>query len=267
MSDTVRRIVVRSFLMLSTVLILQLVIWSISFRWHFPSLIPQGFTLRAWRLITNPTNRVAEAMTVSIVVSLMVTALNIVIALPASLYIHRLRSRAKLFANICVLLPLLVPPLSVITGGYQEMVRLGLTDSILGVVIVHLLPTLPYMIIIMQAVLININFNYLSTARTLGGGWWAVFFRIFLPLIFPGLITGTFFVFLISWSQYLPTLIVGGGRVITIPILLFAYAAAGDLTLMAMFSLLLIAPTLILLFTNARYITGRALYAQEEVQR
>lgn len=263
LGKTIRQVIVWSFLALSTVLILQLVVWSFSFRWHFPSLLPQSLTLRAWRLIAAPRSNVLEVIGTSVLVSLMVTVLNVAIALPATLYIHTLRKEAKLLANICVLLPLLVPPLSVITGAYQAMVRIGLTDSMVGVIIVHLLPTLPYMIVILQAVMSNIDFNYFATASTLGAAGRVVFLRVFLPLILPGLITGSFFVFLISWSQYLPTLIVGGGRVMTIPILLFAYAASGDLTLMAMFSVLLVAPTLILLSVNARYITGKAYHAQE----
>jgi len=260
--NTVRKIIIWSSLLFSLLLIAQLVVWSISFRWHFPSIWPQALTLRAWRLVTATNSRIFEAIITSILLSSAVTAINIVVALPAAFYIHALRTRGKLWANICVLLPLLVPPLAVIMGSYQFMIKIGLINNALGVIIVHLLPTLPYMIIVIQAILHNTDLNYLAISYTLGASRITTIRRVLLPLIMPGLLTGVFFVFLISWSQYLPTLIVGGGRVVTIPILLFVYATAGDYALMAMCCVLLILPTLILLRANAKYITGKAYYAQ-----
>ena len=259
--NTMRKILIWSFLFVSTTLIIQLVLWSISFRWYFPSILPQSLTLRAWRMVVDPNSKIFEAIITSIALSVIVTAINIVVSVPAALYIHTIHGRAKLWANICVLLPLLVPPLSVIIGSYQIMIRSGLTDNMIGVIIVHLLPTLPYMIIVMQAILRNINLDYLAVAHTLGASHLHTIHKIFIPLILHGLITGGFFVFLISWSQYLPTLIVGGGRVITIPILLFGYAASGDFALMAMCSVILILPIVALLRTNAKYITGKSFYA------
>jgi putative spermidine/putrescine transport system permease protein len=68
---------------------------------------------------------------------------------------------------------------------------------------------------------------------------------------------GSLFAFLISWSQYLLTLIIGGGQMITLPVLLFAFANSGDNAITAALSLLFIAPALLLFLLTARYLTGR----------
>ena len=78
-----------------------------------------------------------------------------------------------------------------------------------------------------------------------------------LPAIRPGLIVAGLFAFIISWSQYLLTLLIGGGRVITLPVLLFAFANSGDNAITAALSLVFIAPALLLFLFSARHLSGR----------
>jgi putative spermidine/putrescine transport system permease protein len=84
-----------------------------------------------------------------------------------------------------------------------------------------------------------------------------VFRHVTLPTIWPGLLVGGLFAFIISWSQYLLTLLIGGGRVITLPVLLFAFANSGDNAITAALSLVFIGPALLLFLFTARYLTGQ----------
>jgi putative spermidine/putrescine transport system permease protein len=68
---------------------------------------------------------------------------------------------------------------------------------------------------------------------------------------------GGLFAFIISWSQYVLTLLMGGGEVITLPVLLFAFANSGDNPITAALSLVFIAPVFLLFLFTARYLTGR----------
>ena len=65
------------------------------------------------------------------------------------------------------------------------------------------------------------------------------------------------FAFIISWSEYLLTLLIGGGQVITLPLLLFSFANSGDNALTAALSLIFIGPAIIFLVLTSRYLTGR----------
>jgi putative spermidine/putrescine transport system permease protein len=94
-------------------------------------------------------------------------------------------------------------------------------------------------------------------ARSLGAGTWAVWRHVTLPAILPGLLTGALFAFLVSWSQYLLTLSIGGGRVQTLPLTLFAYASAGRNDLAGAIAILYILPGVLILFVTARRVTGR----------
>jgi putative spermidine/putrescine transport system permease protein len=74
------------------------------------------------------------------------------------------------------------------------------------------------------------------------------------PFIAPGLAVAAVFAFLISWSQYLTTLLIGGGRVMTLPLLLVSFQRGGDEAVTAALSLIFLAPTLIVFVTVARFL-------------
>ena len=73
-----------------------------------------------------------------------------------------------------------------------------------------------------------------------------------IPAIRPGLAVAGAFAFLISWSQYLSTLIIGGGRVQTLPLSLVAFQRSGDESIAAALSLLFLAPAVLLLLGVGR---------------
>jgi putative spermidine/putrescine transport system permease protein len=130
--------------------------------------------------------------------------------------------------------------------------RLGLAGSAVGVVLVHLVPVLPYAIYALLGVFARYDEGYELQARTLGASPAQVWLRVTLPLIGPGLAVAALFAFLVSWSQYLLTLLVGGGRVITLPVLLFAAVSGGNPTSIAGLALLFAAPPVIAIALAAR---------------
>ena len=124
--------------------------------------------------------------------------------------------------------------------------------------LVHLLPSLPYMVMVMSGVFANYNIEFEQQAYSLGAGRGRTFIQITLPAILPGLVTGSLFVFLISWSQYILTVLIGGGRVITLPVLLFAFAAAGDNAVTAALCIVFLAPAVLILVFTSRYLSGES---------
>ena len=66
-----------------------------------------------------------------------------------------------------------------------------------------------------------------------------------IPLILPGIIGASSMCFIISFSQYFLTLLIGGGSVITYPLLMFPYIQSGDRILASMYSIVFIIISLI----------------------
>ena len=73
-----------------------------------------------------------------------------------------------------------------------------------------------------------------------------------LPLLRPSLAVAALLAFLVSWSQYALTLLIGGGRVFTLPLVVFAAARGSDPALMAAAALFLVVPTVAALLAVTR---------------
>jgi putative spermidine/putrescine transport system permease protein len=114
------------------------------------------------------------------------------------------------------------------------------------------------MVLVMTSTFSRSQLELELQARTLGAGPVRAFLAVGLPSAVPGMLAGSLFVFLISWSQYALTLLIGGGRVLTLPLLLFSFASAGDLALTGALSLVFLAPAVLTLTVTARMLSGRS---------
>jgi putative spermidine/putrescine transport system permease protein len=141
-------------------------------------------------------------------------------------------------------------------GLHGVFIGLGLTGTIWGVILVHLIPALPYMILVLAGVFANFDPAFEIQARSLGATPAQVFWHVTLPAILPGLLVAMLLVFLVSWSQYLLTLMIGGGRVVTLPMLLFNFATSGRNDIAGAIALIYILPSILLLGATARRVTG-----------
>jgi putative spermidine/putrescine transport system permease protein len=235
-----------------------LLLWSFAFRWAFPDVLPAEWSLRPWRYILSPESKVAEAFGNSLALGVTVTALASLIGVPAGRALGLHQFRGKRLVEFLILAPAIVPGLAVALGIHVLFIRYGLSDTFAGVVLVHLIPTTPYMTLVMASVFANYDTQFEQQARVLGAGPWRAFWLITLPAILPGLVVGSLFAFLISWSQYILTLLIGGGAVITLPLLLFSFAGSGDNGIAAALSLVFIAPAVLMLMLTSRYLSGES---------
>jgi len=235
---------------------IPLAVWSFSHRWYFPALVPTEWSLRAWRYVFSHGSQVPRALGYSTVIALAVTVLSILIGIPAGRAMGLHRFRGKTLVEFLILAPTIVPALAVAMGIHVAFIKYGLADTLLGVILVHIIPVTPYMVMIMSSVFANYDPEYEEQARTLGAGPLQTFIYVTFPAILPGIVVGGLFSFIISWSQYVLTLLIGGGRVITLPLLLFSFAGSGDNPITAALSVVFVAPAVIFLIVTSRYLTG-----------
>jgi putative spermidine/putrescine transport system permease protein len=232
--------------------LLPLFIWSLSGRWLFPAVLPTEWGMRAWLYLGTPGARVAEAAGNSLLVALSVTLVAIPIAIPAGRVLGLARFRGKSFVQFLILAPTVVPTFAAAMGIQVLFIRYGLADTHLGVILVHLIPVVPYAVLILSGTFAAYDVDYEQQARVLGAGAWTIWWRVTLPAIRPGVVVAALFAFLISWGQYLLTLLIGGGNVLTLPILLLAFAGSSDHSLTAALSLVLMGPALVALLLSTR---------------
>jgi len=201
--------------------------------------------------------QMTEALVQSVLVAAAVAVLSVAGGIPAGRLLGLYHFRGKDLLSIVLMLPIIVPPLCVAMGLHLWLLRLEMTATFAGVVLVHLSACLPYAVFVMWGVFSNYNLDFEDQARSLGASALDVVGRVMLPLIFPGIVVAALFSFLLSWSQYLSTLIIGGGRIITLPILLFALMGSGDRPVAAAVSIVFVIPALAALAVSARYLGRR----------
>lgn len=237
-----------------------LVLWSFSGRWFYPALWPDQWGLRAWAYITGTAGpQVGEALAQSLLVAAATALLSIAAGLPAGRALGLYRFRGKDALSVALMLPVIVPSLCVAMGLHLWFIRLGLAESFAGVVLVHLAFCLPYAVFVLWGVFSNYNPDFEDQARSLGASRREVLLRVMLPMVLPGVIVAGLFAFLLSWSQYLSTLIIGGGRITTLPLLLFALMGSGDRPVAAAVGLVFVLPSLAALVVSARHLGGRSM--------
>lgn len=214
-----------------------LILSSLSFGWRWPDVFPQVWSLRAWEYVVND-GRTWQAVGISLWIALIVTAVNILLAVPAANALVRYPVRGRWLFEAIIFAPIIIPPFISVMGIHLTFLRIGLTETVLGVVLAHIAPTLPYMF---RAVVISyrtLSADWEDQARMLGAGAMPRFFHVVLPHLLPGIMAGASLSILISLSQYLITFIIGAGQVVTLPILLFPFISGGDPAVASAYSLL-----------------------------
>ncbi len=231
---------------------LPLLLWSMSERWFYPDLLPQAFGLRAWSYIFSTAGgQITTGLSASFSLALITTIISLILGIPAGRALGLYDFPGKKLLAILLILPIIVPPLSVSMGLHFWFIQLHLAETFIGVVLIHLSFCLPYTIFVIWGVFTDYNPDFEEQARTLGASSIRVILQVMLPMIFPGITVAALFSFLLSWSQYLSTLIIGGGKLLTLPILLFSLMDSGDRPVAAAVSLVFILPALLALMGSA----------------
>ena len=237
-----------------------LIIWSLSNRWFYPDLWPQRWGFRAWDYVFGTAGfQIITALVQSILVALVTALISVAIGLPAGRALGLYEFKGKDLISVILTLPVIVPPLCVAMGLHLWFIKMGLASTFFGVVLVHLTFCLPYSVFVLWGVFSNYNPDYEAQARSLGASSWKVLVGVMLPLTLPGIMVAGLFSFLLSWSQYLSTLIIGGGKVTTLPILLFALMGSGDRPVAAAVSIVFVVPAFVALLFSARYLGGKSI--------
>ncbi len=252
MSATIRNSILILVIFVLFLPFLPLLIWSFTSQWFFPSLLPAQWTLQNWQQLLDSTSRMGEGIVQSLAIALTTTALSLLVGLPAGRALGMMQFPGKAILKLSLLVPIIVSPLATLMGIQFMLIRLGVAGTVIGVILVHLMPTIPYMTLVLSSVFSNFDIGYERQARSLGASPVQVLTQVTLPIIAPGIMVGSLFAFLISWNEFLLTFIVGGGRVFTVPMVLFTLLQGGNNGLIAAVAITSVIPGIIFLVFASR---------------
>lgn len=229
-----------------------LILWSLTRGWNWPQIVPRTWSLHAWRYLFAPESGIAAALGTSAGIAAAVSALSVLAGIPAGRVLAYEAFPGKRGVLFLLLLPVLAPPLAAAMGVHLLFLRYGLAETATGVILIHLVQAVPYATLMIAGSFSRFDPLWEAQARTLGAGRIATWTHVTLPGIAPGLGVAAAFAFLISWSQYLLTLLIGGGRTITLPLLLVNFQRGGDDAITAALSLLYLLPAVAVFGAVAR---------------
>ena len=228
--------------------IVVVVLWSVTGRWPWPNLLPESYTLRTINELFFGSASLPKLLLSSISLALTVGILGTVIGILSARATELYRFRGKALVYMGSFFPLLVPGTVFAMGIQITLIRLGLSDTVAGVILVHLIAAVPYCITIMTDVTRAVGDRYEQQAMVLGATPLRSFFEVTLPSLLPGILSSVSMGFILSYSQYFTTLMVGGGRVKTIALVLVPYIQSGDRALSSVYSVAFVGSALLVFF-------------------
>ncbi|MCI0689349.1 MAG: ABC transporter permease [Sporichthyaceae bacterium] len=209
-------------------------------------------------LLTRPV--VADALRLSLLTSLLATAIALVFGIPLAWLLARQPFPGRTVVRAVVLLPMVLPP---VVGGAALLFAFGrrgllgesvydqtgflLPYSTWGVVVANAFVAMPFLIITVEAGLRSMERRYEEAAASLGATQWTIFRRITVPMVAPSIVAGAVLCWARALGEFGATVTFAGnlqGRTQTMPLAVFLALESGDREAAIALSLVLIAVSL-----------------------
>jgi len=132
-----------------------------------------------------------------------VVALSMVVAFLAAVALAKYRFTGNKLFVVLVIGILMLPQAGLVIPLYVVLARYGLTNALLGVVLTHMVILLPFAVWTLRGFILGIPRELEEAAMVDGSSRLGAFVRILLPLVAPGLVATSVFVFITSWNEYI----------------------------------------------------------------
>jgi putative spermidine/putrescine transport system permease protein len=209
------------FAMIGTV-----VVSSFGTRW-LGTWLPAGWTTR-WYSSAWSEFQLGDVLIVSFQVVGLVVLISGVLGVTAAYALARREFPGKRFVMLLFLLPLLIPPITFGIPLATVLYQTGLAGTFWGVVAANLVPTVPFVILVMIPFIEQIDPKIEAAARVFGANTFKLFIHVLLPLLLPGILASLLLVMVRTIAMFELTFLVAGPTSQTLVVALYyAVFAAG----------------------------------------
>jgi putative spermidine/putrescine transport system permease protein len=153
----------------------------------------------------------------SLIVAVGATAVATSLGTLAALGLHRVRLPFRQAIVAVLLSPMVVPVIITAVGMFYFYARIGIANTLGGLIVAHAALGIPFVFVTVGAVLSTLDDNLVRAAASLGAGPVRVFRAVVLPLILPGVVSGALFAFVTSWDDVVVAIFLAGPRQHTLP--------------------------------------------------
>jgi spermidine/putrescine transport system permease protein len=188
---------------------------------QFGSFPMTGLSLR-WFVELAQNEAILRAFETSLTLGLLTAVISTTLGVLASLALVRYRVPGANLISTLLIAPILVPEVVLAVALLLFLNFLSINKSFLLLLLGHVIFTLPFVILVVQARLVSIKREMEEAAMSLGASPQQTFFQITLPLLAPAIFAGMLFAFTISFDDITGTLFWKPGGVETVPTQIFA---------------------------------------------
>jgi putative spermidine/putrescine transport system permease protein len=181
-----------------------------SLKWYFG---PDGF-------FTN--TRWTSALKVSLIVAVSVTILATALGTVAALGLSRARIPGRAAIMAVLISPMIVPVIISAVGMFLFYASWGLAGTFAGLILAHTALATPFVVITVTATLTGFDRTLMRAGASCGAAPHTVFFKVVLPLILPGVISGALFAFVTSFDEVVVALFLVSPEQRTLPKQMFS---------------------------------------------
>jgi len=207
-------------------LVAAVVVNSFGTRW-FNAWLPAGFTMR-WYASAWQEFQLDEVLIVTFEVVGAVVLLSGLLGVPAAYALARRNFPGKRLILLLFLLPMMIPPITFGIPLATVLYQLHLGGAMSGVILANLVPTVPFVVLVMIPFIEQIDPRIEAAARVFGAGTGALFLRILIPLLAPGILAALLLVLVRTIAMFELTFFTAGpGSQTLVVALYYAVYAAG----------------------------------------
>lgn len=239
------------------------ILWSLvdpSQAWSYPDLFPKKLSFARWVDIWMNTG-IKQALKNSYSLAPIVAIASVLCAMPTAYALGRLEFKGKNIVQIISLLPMVVPAMIIAVFFTQLLINLNIYNKYLGIMIGHIVVTLPYTIRILSAGFSNIQQDQIDAARDLGAGFFTIIKVVYLPPLLPTTFAALIFAFIISIEEFNIAYVLGAPDFTTVPTILYSYLGYNFVRPnAAVVSLILVVPNVFFMLFVEKLIRGDKVY-------
>ncbi len=215
------------------------------------TLQPEGYSLRWYEsFLTDPAWM--AALRNSLYIAVLTTVLSVSLGTLAAVGLSRSNLPYRSTIMAIMISPLIVPVIITGAGVFFFYSSLGMTGTFTSIVLSHTVLATPFVVLTITATLAGFDHELMAASASLGASGRTTFFRIVVPLIRPGIISGAFFAFIVSFDEVVIALFLAGSEQQTVPRQMWSgIRDAMQPTILAVASILLLLSLLLLLLIEA----------------
>jgi multiple sugar transport system permease protein len=228
-----------------------------------PTYLPHGLSLDSYERLWTYQQGLPTYLANSLGTALLTIAFTLVLTVPAAYALARFPIPGKEVVFVFLLLALIVPYQALLTPMFLLFARVGLTNTLVGLAILHTAIQLPLSLYVLRNSFSAVPRELEEAAITDGASSWKVLLRICIPSATPAIVTVALFAFIMSWNEFLGALVLmSRGSSFTLPLVLAAARTETSLggtdwgMLQAGITISIIPCVLVYLLLQRYYVTG-----------